>query len=372
VVSLLYLPVPILDLLANSYGITTAQATDGLSAFGFAYASGFLIFGALSDRLGRKVVLVCGLVALTLVTVVLPFVANWQGFIALRILQGLAAATFPPVALAYLSERGTSAQKMKAIAWMSTAFLAAGILGQVYAVQVVLPLGLDWALFGLAAIYLATALRLMFIQNEKPNAGTNSWLDTYKPILFLFRGRALRRVYLSALLLLLCFVTFYLALDSYLGEALQQQGIDKMQMRLVALPAFALTLFAPKLIVRLKGPNNVVMLGLAIASFGLLLAAFFTRPGVTWHPVWILASSVVFVAGVALSVPSLIARTATVSEAATRGIAVSFYTFVLFVGASFAPFLLRVSSQFSLAGILLLLSALLAGAVLYNLSCKEG
>jgi len=156
VVSLLYLPVPILGLLAESYDVT-----------GFAYAVGFLIFGALSDRLGRKTVLVYGLIALTLVTLCLAFVSNWQIFISLRICQGLAAATFPPVALAYLSEHGTSAQKMQAIAWMSTAFLAAGILGQIYAMQIAMPLGLGWALSGLAIIYVLTALRLGFIANKK-------------------------------------------------------------------------------------------------------------------------------------------------------------------------------------------------------------
>jgi len=100
VVSLLYLPIPILGMLAENYGVATAQAADSLSAFGFAYAVGFLVFGALSDRLGRKIVLLCGLCALAIITLCLIFVSNWQGFIALRICQGLAAASFPPVALA--------------------------------------------------------------------------------------------------------------------------------------------------------------------------------------------------------------------------------------------------------------------------------
>jgi len=279
--------------------------------------------------------------------------------------------TFPPVALAYLSEYGTPPQKMQAIAWMSTAFLAAGILGQVYAIQIAIPIGVGWALSGLAVIYIATALRLAFIKNEKSGVVAKSWGETYKPILFLFSNRALCRVYISALFLLLCFVAFYLALDAYLGEAMQQQGVSKLQMRLTALPAFALTLFAPKLIARWKGPHKVVTLGLAISSTGLLLTAIVASIGMNWHPAWILASSVVFVAGIALSVPSLIARIATVTELSNRGIAVSFYTFVLFVGASFAPFLMRHLTQYSLEIVLLLLSALLACAVLYNISFKE-
>jgi len=263
-VSLLYLPVPILSLLAKDYGITGTQAASSLSAFGFAYATGFLIFGALSDRLGRKTVMVCGLIALAIVTLCLASVPDWQVFIALRVLQGLAAATFPPVALAYLSEHGTPPQKMQAIAWMSTAFLAAGILGQMYAMQVAVPLGMGWALFGLAVVYLITALRLAFIKDKSPDAAAKSWIETYKPVFFLLSDGILRRV---------------------------------------CLPAFALTLFAPKLIARLKGPHKVVTLGLAIASIGMLSTAIVARIGMNWHPAWILAGSVVFVAGVALSVP---------------------------------------------------------------------
>jgi len=371
VVSLLYLPVPILSLLAHNYHVTPAQAANSLSAFGFAYATGFLIFGALSDRLGRKRVMVCGLVILTVVTLCLAFTTSWQVFIALRVCQGLAAATFPPVALAYLSEHGTPPQKMQAIAWMSTAFLAAGILGQVYAMQIAIPLGLGWALSGLAIVYFVTALRLVFMRDRKPAAVAKGWEETYKPILFLFGNRVLCRVYLSALLLLLCFVAFYLALDAYLGEVMLKQGISKLQVRIIALPAFALTLFAPKLIMRLKGPHKVVTLGLAISTVGLLSSAIFASLGSSLHPAWILASSVVFVAGVALSVPSLIARTTTATDLNVRGIAVSFYTFVLFAGASFAPFLVRGLAQYPLATVLFFLSFLLACAILYNIAFKE-
>jgi len=236
---------------------------------------------------------------------------------------------------------------MLAIAWMSTAFLAAGILGQVYAIQIIIPLGLGWALSGLAVIYLLTALRLIFIQNKRSSANSTTWLDTYRPIFSLFSNRALCRVYLASPLLLLCFIALYLVLDVHLGDVIQQQGIDKMQMRLIALPAFALTLFAPRLIIRLGGAHKVVTLGLTISAAGLLLTALFTGFEMNWHPAWILAATVVFAAGVALSIPSLIARTAAVTEPSIRGIAVSFYTFVVFFGASLAPFLVRVFAGYS-------------------------
>ena len=50
VVSLLYLPLPVLHVLEKTHGV---GATGMISAFGFTYAAGFLLFGPLSVRLGR-------------------------------------------------------------------------------------------------------------------------------------------------------------------------------------------------------------------------------------------------------------------------------------------------------------------------------
>jgi len=152
---------------------------------------------------------------------------------------------------------------------------------------------------------------------------------------------------------------------------MQRYGITKLHMRMVALPAFIFTLFAPKLIAHFKGPHKLVILGLAISSIGLFLSAAFSAFGENGHPIWILASSIVFVSGVALSVPGLIARTASVTEQNIRGISVSFYTFVLFLGASFAPFFAAKFHTIDLEIAFFCLSALLMISAFYNSTFKE-
>jgi len=365
VVSLLYLPIPILELLAQKYGVTSADMS--ISSFGFAYAIGFLIFGALSDRVGRKMVIACGLSALTLVTLLIIWAKSWEVFITLRILQGFCAATFPTVALVYLSERGTPNQRIWGMAWITTALLAAGIFGQVYALQIVVPFGLTPAFLGFAAIYATTALRFAFIKNEIPSLNNKSWLDTYRPILYLHQNLALRRTYLSAVLLLFSFIAFYLALDFYLGDILQEQGINKLQMRLFALPAFILALFASKIIAWLSSPHKAIILGFSVAASGLALAAISTNFGYQL----VLVCSLIFVSGIALGMTSLNVRNASVSASEVRGIAVSTGAFMLFVGTSCAPFFVRALNSFSLTFVLSVLSCLLFAAVIYNLSYKD-
>ncbi len=362
VVSLLYIPVPILPLLATAYQLPQEQAGLALGAFGIAYATGFLVFGPLSDRIGRREVMVGGLALLALVTLGLAWVTTPGLFITGRALQGFAAASFPPVALAYLSERGTPGQRIWSVAWMSTAFLSAGLVGQIYGSAVAGRWGFGWALIPLAVIYAATALRLISApDSDRAARPLASMSKGYRPIFSLLGDPALRRVYLPASLLLMSFVAFYIGMDMHLGDAIEEQGISRMQARGVALPAFLAPLLAAKLISR-WGAHRVATTGLSVAALGLVLCAGAGEERIHL----LLAASIVYVAGVAISVPGLIARIAAVTSPEARGLAVSFYTFVLFVGASLGPWLGNSSRAWQVESLFLVLAAGLGAAAVYS------
>ncbi|WJV25515.1 MULTISPECIES: MFS transporter [Pseudomonas] len=362
VVSLLYIPVPILPMLATAYQLPQEHAGLALGAFGMAYATGFMVFGPLSDRLGRRTVMVGGLVLLAIITLGLVWVTTPGLFIAGRALQGFAAASFPPVALAYLSERGTPKQRVWGVAWMSTAFLSAGLLGQIYGSVVAARWGFSWALVPLVVIYALTALRMSAApeSNEVRRPQPSLWAG-YRQIFTLLGNPALRRVYLPALLLLMSFVAFYIGMDMHLGAALEAQGLSGMQARGVALPAFLAPLLAPKLIGR-WGAHRVATAGLSIAAIGLALCAGAGEGRIAL----LLAASVIYVAGVAISVPGLIARIAATTLPEVRGLAVSFYTFVLFIGASLGPWLANSSRAWAVESLFLVLAAGLALAAIFS------
>ena len=91
----------------------------------------------------------------------LPMVA------VLRSIQGLVAASFSTVALAYVGE-ALPPRWRTGIGAMSTAFLSAGILGQVYAQAVADALGWRWV-FGLAApAFVIAAIAMATILLEPP------------------------------------------------------------------------------------------------------------------------------------------------------------------------------------------------------------
>ncbi|MFC2410276.1 MAG: MFS transporter, partial [Rothia dentocariosa] len=131
VLAQLYASIPLLAPVSSAF---RANATFALSlCFSLAYAVGFLIWGPVSDRYGRKKVVVLSLSVLTLTTLGCAFAPTLGMLAILRTCQGMTAAGFAPVALAYLTESVLPAGRARAIGAMSTAFLAAGIFGQVFA-----------------------------------------------------------------------------------------------------------------------------------------------------------------------------------------------------------------------------------------------
>lgn len=361
VVSQLYLPLALLPQIAAAYQLTQPGLV--VSLFGFAYAFGFLLFSPLSGRYGSVRVMQGGMLALTVISLCVYWVDNALGLFILRILQGLAASCFPPAAIAYLSTQGTPTQRRWNIAFLGTAFVSAALIGQIYGTLVPMWHGLFSTFVPLAAIYAITALALYRAQPtaHQHSASSGSYLAAYRPLPQLLVLPELRHLYVAALILLLGFVSFYMTIELRLNEAFQNLGISTFQVRAIAVPAFItpllLALFQAK-----NGPAPFVVAGLGLSSISLVLCAIAVWCS-AWY--WLMGISVLFVAGIGMSIPSLINYLAIQAPAATRGLAMALYTFILFVGASLGPFLISLTKQWPVAWIYLALASCIGFAAYY-------
>lgn len=336
IVSLLYIPIPILAQLADTYNFSASTEGYALSIFGVAYASGFLVFGPLSDLLGRRRIMIFGLILVGITSLGFLLVKDSTTFFILRAIQGFAAASFPPVALAFLAERGSLKQKTWAIACMSTAFLSAALLGQIYGGSVARQWGFAQSLIPLLLIYVITVFFILNTRADKGSAtGNSSVWHVYKTIGPLLKNFSLLKAYIPSFVLLMVFVAFYINLDFSYGSWLLQHGVSQIGVREIAIPAFLAPLFLPRLIGR-YGPKKVVSAGLFIASVGLLLTALI---GANGDYRMLLVATVVYALGVGVSVPGLIGWVSSNSPIPSRGMAISLYTFFLFIGASLGPWL---------------------------------
>ncbi|KAF6577165.1 MFS transporter [Paenibacillus sp. EKM212P] len=331
VMSSLYVTIPLLPFFAKVFGKTLAEAALPGSIFSLGFAAGCLVYGGLSDRFGRKQVIVTGLLALTIISLSISLTSQYSVLVILRLLQGLAAATFSPVALAYAVDMFPAEKRVTAIGFISTGFLVAGIAGQVFSIVISEQMGWNTVFQILGVLYAITFLIVLFFlpKTPSPQRGVRIW-SAFSQLGTVLRSYPLWLTYTVAFVLLMSFVSMYTVLGSYLSGP--EFGLNSRQMlyvRSAGIIGMLLSPFAGKLGQKF-GVHIILRTALILAILSLALM------GMTHSLIAIVVLSVCFVSGIALSVPSLIAIVGQLGGAA-RAIAVSLYTFVLFAGTSLAP-----------------------------------
>ncbi|WP_431357317.1 MFS transporter [Pseudomonas fluorescens] len=102
--ALLYCVQPMMPLFSREFSINAAQSSLILSVATGMLAIGLLITGPISDRIGRKPVMVAALFAAALCTMASAMMPSWQGVLVMRALVGLSLSGLAAVAMTYLSE----------------------------------------------------------------------------------------------------------------------------------------------------------------------------------------------------------------------------------------------------------------------------
>ncbi|WP_344842011.1 MFS transporter [Nonomuraea dietziae] len=242
------------------------------AGYSFAYALGFLIYGPLSDHYGRRRILVSGLAALTIATLAVSLAPSTGVLAVLRAVQGLAAATFAPTALAYLGEALPPRRRAIAIGAISVAFLTAGILGQLFAAAVAPAAGWRGTFF-LGGILLAAHTLAAFAIIHEPDGDRSR-----QPLLARYAGLVRFAVRPRSLLLAvghLVVLGGFVGMYSLLGPHLASAGLSAaeiMFVRAAALPAMFCSLLAGPMAARL-GLALTGLIGFILAAAGLAAEA---------------------------------------------------------------------------------------------------
>lgn len=102
--TLLYCVQPMMPTLSSEFSLSAAQSSLILSVATAMLAIGLLITGPISDRLGRKSVMVMALFCASLFTIASALMPSWEGVLITRALVGLSLSGLAAVAMTYLSE----------------------------------------------------------------------------------------------------------------------------------------------------------------------------------------------------------------------------------------------------------------------------
>jgi EmrB/QacA subfamily drug resistance transporter len=151
-----------LPTLARDLGASVSQLQWMVDAYILIYAGLLLVAGALSDRYGRRLMLVIGLGLFGAGSAAAPFVGNPDQLIALRAFMGLGAALATPSTLSIVADVFADDERPKAIAVWSTVGamgmivgpIAGGLLLDHFAWPAVFVVNVPIVLIGIAATLL--------------------------------------------------------------------------------------------------------------------------------------------------------------------------------------------------------------------------
>jgi len=157
------LPTPLYPLFQQRYSFGELMVTVVFAIYAFGVIAGLLLFGALSDEIGRKPVLAAGLVFSGASALLFVFAGSLAPIYAGRILSGLSAGIFTGTATAALVDLAPGGRRRLAtlvsivvnLGGLGLGTLAAGLLGDYGPSPLRLPFLVDLGLVALAAVALA-------------------------------------------------------------------------------------------------------------------------------------------------------------------------------------------------------------------------
>ncbi|OFA06448.1 MFS transporter [Duganella sp. HH101] len=102
--ALLYSVQPLMPVLSHEFALSAAQSSMVLSVSTGALAVSLVASSAVSERLGRKPLMVVAMVVAALLTILCAFAQSYTQLLAMRATLGVALGGMPAIAMAYLGE----------------------------------------------------------------------------------------------------------------------------------------------------------------------------------------------------------------------------------------------------------------------------
>lgn len=209
--SLLYSTQPLLPLFADVFHLSAEAASLAVSIATGPLAIGILFAGALSDRVGRRPMMVAAMFlagGFSLATAMAP---GWETLLALRLATGIALAGVPAVAMAYVSEEVDHASVGSAMGLYIGGSAIGGMAGRLGVSLLTDLVGWRWglALVGIAGLAMAEAFRRLAPASRHFTPSLAGPGQIARGFLNLFRDPAMPILFAEAFVLMGVFVTIY-------------------------------------------------------------------------------------------------------------------------------------------------------------------
>ena len=145
---------PAMLAITKEFGVSSAWAPSSMSFYLLGGAFVAWLLGPMSDRLGRKKVLLWGVLFFALTCLLILFTHNIESFLALRFLQGFGLSVIAAVGYAAIQETFEERDAIKVMALMANVSLLAPLLGPVLGAFMIDHVSWHWGFIGIALVTL--------------------------------------------------------------------------------------------------------------------------------------------------------------------------------------------------------------------------
>lgn len=280
--SLLYCVQPLMPVLSHEFHLTPAQSSWSLSISSGLLAISLVLLSAVSDRYGRKPLMVASMFSAAILTILSAFAQDYTQLLAIRAMLGIALGGMPAVAMAYLGEEieGPSLGLSMGLYIAGSAF--GGMSGRLVASMLSDFLSWRWALgvLGVAGVLAAAEFWRSLPASKNFVPSTRGWNALPHAVKQHFSDQGLPWLFCLAFVLMGCFVSLY----NYIGYRLLAApfGLRQSTVGLLAflyLIGIFSSVWAGRLVDRL-GRRGVLWIMLSIMLAGIALTLFDYLPSI--------------------------------------------------------------------------------------------
>lgn len=211
----LYLPA--MPHMGEQLNADAAKVQWTLSGFMFSFALSMLLWGPLSDRYGRRPILLCGSALFVLASVMAAISFNLEMLIVSRSLQGAGSAALSTTAMAIVKDRFAAHRMEKMLALMQTFIVLAPMLAPIVGAAMLLVTSWRGIFWVLAACGVLAFVGGLFFKESLKKPLNGAWYHSLGRIVVVFQNKGFARLLLLFSAMAMPFMA-YLAVSSYIFQ----------------------------------------------------------------------------------------------------------------------------------------------------------
>ncbi|OUQ87164.1 MFS transporter [Brevibacillus brevis] len=332
--------IPVLPTMKTEMKLTSLQSSLLITAFSIAAGIVIPFAGYLSDRFGRKIVIILSLALYGLGGLVAGLAALWidQPYMAImggRVLQGIGAAGTAPIAMALVGDLFDGASESRALGLLETSNGMGKVLSPIFGSLLAL---ISWYMVFLAFPIICGVVLLMFLfltkekKQEKKPLPVKQYMHSIAQV-FKQHGKWLVPAFFigSICLFTLFGVLFYLS--DLLEEKHKIDGVIKGFFLAIPLLVMSIAAYVTGIIIKkkLKLMRLFVIIGMFLLATSYVLASFVQGAYI------LIGILVIGSVGTGMILPCLNSMIVGAVQKTERGMITSLYSGVRFIGVAIGP-----------------------------------